>query len=227
MSAEQSRAAEPADRPMTRALVAIKAVHTVAWFSIESCVVYVLYAGFRGRSRSSSGGRRGGGGGRDPDLCTNGCPHRSHNSPSALGRGRLGYGYLPAPTVCAQPAGPPRGPLIALAVPASASSSASTPEPVSGTIVRFDPGSRSTNRTRPLSGGRATASQQGPSAYAKFNCCPFLTGVGHRSWRGPGKSGWLPRGALAVDEADCAGDRGSGAADDGAASLRFAGERCG
>jgi hypothetical protein len=35
---------------MTRALAAIKLVHTLAWLSIESCVVYVLYAGFRGRS---------------------------------------------------------------------------------------------------------------------------------------------------------------------------------
>ena len=31
-------------------LTTIKAVHTLAWFSIESCMVYVLYAGFRGRS---------------------------------------------------------------------------------------------------------------------------------------------------------------------------------
>jgi hypothetical protein len=27
-------------------LVAIKAIHTLAWFSIESCMVYLLYAGF-------------------------------------------------------------------------------------------------------------------------------------------------------------------------------------
>jgi hypothetical protein len=27
------------------ALVLIKAVHTLAWFSIESCMAYVLYAG--------------------------------------------------------------------------------------------------------------------------------------------------------------------------------------
>jgi len=32
------------------ALVAVKAVHTLAWFSIEACMVYVLYAGFAGRS---------------------------------------------------------------------------------------------------------------------------------------------------------------------------------
>ena len=33
-----------------RALVAIKTVHTVAWFTIESCMVYLLVAGFTGRS---------------------------------------------------------------------------------------------------------------------------------------------------------------------------------
>jgi hypothetical protein len=32
------------------ALTAIRAVHTLTWFSIESCVVYVLYAGFTKRS---------------------------------------------------------------------------------------------------------------------------------------------------------------------------------
>jgi hypothetical protein len=32
------------------ALTAIKAVHTLAWFSIESCVVYTLYAGFTKRA---------------------------------------------------------------------------------------------------------------------------------------------------------------------------------
>jgi hypothetical protein len=32
------------------AIRSIKAVHTLAWFSIESCVFYLLYAGFTGRS---------------------------------------------------------------------------------------------------------------------------------------------------------------------------------
>ena len=31
-------------------LKAVKAVHTLAWFTIEAAVVYVLYAGIRGRS---------------------------------------------------------------------------------------------------------------------------------------------------------------------------------
>ncbi len=34
----------------TPALAAVKLVHTLAWLSIESCVGYVLYSGFRRRS---------------------------------------------------------------------------------------------------------------------------------------------------------------------------------
>ncbi|WP_307032940.1 hypothetical protein [Arthrobacter sp. B3I4] len=33
----------------------IKAVHTFAWFTIEAAMVYVLYAGFRGRSDRRAG----------------------------------------------------------------------------------------------------------------------------------------------------------------------------
>ena len=33
-----------------RALVAVKAIHTLAWFSIESCMVYLVYAGVAKRS---------------------------------------------------------------------------------------------------------------------------------------------------------------------------------
>jgi hypothetical protein len=32
------------------ALVTVKVVHTLTWFSIESCMVYLLYAGFARRS---------------------------------------------------------------------------------------------------------------------------------------------------------------------------------
>ncbi len=32
------------------ALATIKTIHTAAWFSIESCMLYVLYAGFKGQS---------------------------------------------------------------------------------------------------------------------------------------------------------------------------------
>jgi uncharacterized protein YndB with AHSA1/START domain len=37
------------------ALRAVKAIHTLAWFSIEACMVYVLYAGFAGRSDRRAG----------------------------------------------------------------------------------------------------------------------------------------------------------------------------
>lgn len=37
-------------RPRPAAVVAIKVVHTLAWASIESCVLYVLFAGFVGRT---------------------------------------------------------------------------------------------------------------------------------------------------------------------------------
>ena len=36
--------------PRPAAVAAIKVVHTLAWLSIESCVVYVLHAGFAGRT---------------------------------------------------------------------------------------------------------------------------------------------------------------------------------
>lgn len=36
-------------------LRAIKATHTLAWFSIEACMIYVLYAGFAGRSDRRAG----------------------------------------------------------------------------------------------------------------------------------------------------------------------------
>jgi hypothetical protein len=39
--------AGPSSRP---ALIAVKAVHTLLWFLIESAVVYLLVAGLRGRS---------------------------------------------------------------------------------------------------------------------------------------------------------------------------------
>jgi len=33
----------------TKRLTAVKVAHTLAWFSIESCMLYVLYAGLKGR----------------------------------------------------------------------------------------------------------------------------------------------------------------------------------
>ena len=40
----------PPDARRRAALTAVKLVHTVAWFSIESCMVYVLWTGFRRQS---------------------------------------------------------------------------------------------------------------------------------------------------------------------------------
>jgi hypothetical protein len=38
-------------------LKAVKAFHTVAWFSIEACMLYVLYSGIRRQSDRGAGGR--------------------------------------------------------------------------------------------------------------------------------------------------------------------------
>jgi hypothetical protein len=49
---EVARHREVASQPRHRraVLTAIKLIHTVAWFSIESCMVYVLWADFTRRS---------------------------------------------------------------------------------------------------------------------------------------------------------------------------------
>ncbi|MHA7141764.1 MULTISPECIES: hypothetical protein [unclassified Arthrobacter] len=38
-----------------RALRAVKSFHTAAWFSIEACMVYLLYSGLRGRTDQRAG----------------------------------------------------------------------------------------------------------------------------------------------------------------------------
>ena len=49
----------PGSDPFTHgseaALRAVKAIHTLAWFSIETCMAYVLYAGFARRSDRRAG----------------------------------------------------------------------------------------------------------------------------------------------------------------------------
>jgi len=40
--------------PAKPALVAIKGLHTLAWFSIEACMIYLLYAGLARRSDPTS-----------------------------------------------------------------------------------------------------------------------------------------------------------------------------
>lgn len=51
------RSDSPHHEPLPRqtALVAIKIVHTLAWFSIESCMAYLLYAGLARRSDRRAG----------------------------------------------------------------------------------------------------------------------------------------------------------------------------
>ena len=44
-----------AARPRPAVVAAIKTVHPLAWLSIESCLVYVLYAGFAGRTGKRAG----------------------------------------------------------------------------------------------------------------------------------------------------------------------------
>lgn len=46
---------DPPARGSQAALRAIMAIHTLAWFSIEGCMMYVLYAGFAGRSDRRAG----------------------------------------------------------------------------------------------------------------------------------------------------------------------------
>jgi hypothetical protein len=45
-----ARDGDAASTARPAAVAAIKTFHTVAWFSIEACVVYVLYAGLAGRT---------------------------------------------------------------------------------------------------------------------------------------------------------------------------------
>jgi len=44
-----------AARPRPAAVAAIKTIHTLAWVSIESCVLYLLYAGFAGHTGKRAG----------------------------------------------------------------------------------------------------------------------------------------------------------------------------
>ena len=61
MDTKQTHSWPKADRPSREwssrhpgvVLVTIKAIHTLAWFSIESCMIYLLYAGFARRSDRS------------------------------------------------------------------------------------------------------------------------------------------------------------------------------
>ncbi len=47
---QRNRARTERARNKALALAAIKSIHTLAWFSIESCVMYLVYSGFRRKS---------------------------------------------------------------------------------------------------------------------------------------------------------------------------------
>ena len=47
-STQRSALPAPGSEAALRAIKAIKVIHTLAWFSIEACMMYVLYAGFAG-----------------------------------------------------------------------------------------------------------------------------------------------------------------------------------
>jgi len=46
----ESRSSAVSVAPRRATLAAVKLVHTLVWFSIECCMIYVLWAGFRRRS---------------------------------------------------------------------------------------------------------------------------------------------------------------------------------
>ena len=100
---------DPAAHGSQAALRAVKAIHTLAWFSIEACMAYVLYAGFARRTGPPRGHRRRCGRGRDADLRRERVPLPAHPGRRAAGRrAGLGHRHLPAPVVRPQPARHPR-----------------------------------------------------------------------------------------------------------------------
>jgi hypothetical protein len=48
--ADDGTARRACARPRPAAIAAVKTIHTLAWLSIEACVIYALYAGFAGRT---------------------------------------------------------------------------------------------------------------------------------------------------------------------------------
>lgn len=49
-AAGDGTAGHPCTQPRHAAIAAVKTVHTLAWLSVEACVIYTLYAGFAGRT---------------------------------------------------------------------------------------------------------------------------------------------------------------------------------
>jgi hypothetical protein len=78
-------------------LAAVKLVHTIAWFSIESCVIYVLWAGFRRRSDHRVGIAAGVVAGESLVFAANGfrCPLTEVAERVGAARGSVTDIYLP------------------------------------------------------------------------------------------------------------------------------------
>ena len=113
------------------ALSAIKALHTLAWFSIESCMVYVLYAGFMGRSDRRTAVAAGVVAGGSLIFVANGYRCPLTQVAEWLATARLGHGHLSAPMVRRQPAGHPRAADCSGRLPSRAQS----PTPTGGESV--------------------------------------------------------------------------------------------
>ncbi len=96
MSESAPRAAGPS-QGSADALMAIKLVHTLAWFSIESCMVYVLWAGLRGRYDRRAGIAAGVVAGESVLFVANGfrCPLTQVAERGGAERGSVTDIYLP------------------------------------------------------------------------------------------------------------------------------------
>jgi len=96
-------------QPRHAAIAAVKTIHTLAWLSIESCVIYTPVRRVRGPYRQAR--RR-----RCRRRCRRGTPLRGKRVPLPADRAgrapgrpeRLGDRHLPAEMARAQPAGNPR-----------------------------------------------------------------------------------------------------------------------
>lgn len=97
------------------ALTVIKVVHTLAWFSIESCMLYVLYAGFARRSDRRTAIAAGVVAGESLVYTANGfrCPLTGVAEHLGAQRGSVTDLYLPQWLACNLPA--IHAPLIVLA----------------------------------------------------------------------------------------------------------------
>lgn len=79
------------------AIEAIKAVHTLIWFAIESCMAYLLYSGFAGRSDRRAGVAAGVVAGESLIFAANGfrCPLTGVAEGLGAERGSVTDIYLP------------------------------------------------------------------------------------------------------------------------------------